>query len=430
MAWKRTAFISMAIFAAANLARAQTGSAVLSVADLVEMAMQRNREFLASGQRVAETQGLLRQAGVRPAPAVEVEETSTRPFGSRGEQVFSAAFFHTIETFGKRDKRMAVARKSSEAAEAGVADRRRLLALDVKARYARAVRERQKLQTIQRLSSTNREYYDLTNARVQRGDAAALEGQLLLTELSRVDAQQVVLTGSADRALLELRMVVGLPLTEPLPLAAAMPPATTRNSLADLQAQALRDRADLRALQRLEEQALAEQALAGAEGKPDITASARYARTESNFDQLGFDGTGQLVPVRDRDNVLSVGLSFLLFAPKRNQGAVLAAQARTSAARLHREHLEAVVRLEVEAAFRRWESARSAVDILSRGVIGPSERNVAVLRQAYDLGQIRILDVLNEQRRLIETQLAFVDAQSELFEAFAELEASVGGSIQ
>jgi cobalt-zinc-cadmium efflux system outer membrane protein len=89
-----------------------------------------------------------------------------------------------------------------------------------------------------------------------------------------------------------------------------------------------------------------------------------------------------------------------------------------------------VARLEVEAAYRRWQAARAAVEILDRGVIGQSENNLAVLQQAYVLGQLRVLDVLNEQRRVIETRLAYLDAQAELFEAFAELEASVGGSLQ
>jgi cobalt-zinc-cadmium efflux system outer membrane protein len=409
--------------------RAQGGGPALRVADLVEMAMQRNRDYLAARQRIAEAQGALRQAGVRPAPALEFEETSTRPFGSRGEQVFSAAYFHVIETSGKRDKRIAVAFKSNEAAEAELADRVRLLAFDVKAKYAQAVREQRKLQAIQRLASTNREYADLISARVQRGDAAPLEGQLFLTEVSRVDAQQVVLTGSADRAVLELRKLVGAPSAEPLPLAPPVSPATAR-SLADLQTQALRDRPDLRVVQRLEELAQAEETLIRAEGKPDVTASARYARSSSNFDQFGYDEAGRLERIHDRDNALTVGLAIPLFAPKRNQGAAAAAQARTTAARLRREHLESLVRLEVEAAFRRWESAKRAVEILDAGVMGPSERNLAVLRQAYTLGELRILDVLNEQRRLLETQLLYLDAQSELFEAFAELEASAGGSIQ
>ena len=63
-------------------------------------------------------------------------------------------------------------------------------------------------------------------------------------------------------------------------------------------------------------------------------------------------------------------------------------------------------------------------------VLSQSERNLAVARQAYPLGPLRILDVLHEQRRLIETHLAYLDAQSELFQSFAELERSVGGSIQ
>jgi cobalt-zinc-cadmium efflux system outer membrane protein len=430
MTLKAAAGVSITLCAVASLARAQTGPPALPVTDLVDMAMQRNRDFLAATQRIAETQGLLRQAGVRPAPALDIEESTSRPFGSDGEQVFSAGYSHTFETFGKRDKRIAVAEITAEAVKADLADRVRRLTFDVKTKYAHAVRDQQKLEAIQRLSSTNREYYKLTDARVQRGDAAPLEGQLFLTELSRVEAQEVVLAGTADRALLELRTVVGVPPTEPLSLAPPELPAATRRSLSDLQTQGLRDRADLRVLKLLEDQALAEEALAHAEGKPDMTASAHYSRTNSKFDQLGYDQSGKLVPVQDRDNVLTVGLSILLFPPKRNLGAIEAAQARSAAARLQREHLESVVHMEVEAAYRRWQSAVHAVDILSHGVIGQSEKNLAVVRLAHTAGQLRILDVLNEQRRLIETQVAYLDAQSELFEAFAELEASVGGSIQ
>lgn len=139
---------------------------------------------------------------------------------------------------------------------------------------------------------------------------------------------------------------------------------------------------------------------------------------------------GEPAPLRDRDNIVTLGLSIPVLRPKRNPDAIEAALARDTAARLRREHREAVIRLEVEAAFRRWEAPKRTLDILNRGVLGQSERNLAVVRQAYALGPLRILDVLNEQRRLIETQLAYLDAQSELFQSFAELQRSVGGSIQ
>jgi cobalt-zinc-cadmium efflux system outer membrane protein len=430
MSLRRVALAAIVACAIPSLSRAQTGPPPLDPADLVERAVQRNREFLALQQRIAETAGLLRQAGVRPAPALEIEQSTGRPLGSPGERTFSIGYFHTIETSGKRDKRVAVARASADAVEADLADRRRLLALDVKVRYAQALRERQKLETIRQLSETNREYYGVTEVRVRAGDAAPLEGQLFLTELRRVEAQEAVLAGSADRAMFELRKVVGAPAAEPLALAPWTPPAELDAGLVQLQARALRERPDLRVLELLEAQSAAEEALAHAEGRPDLTASARYAREHTGFSQLGYDGAGQLVPLRARDNILTVGLSVLLFQPKRSQGAIAAAEARSEGARLRREHVASVARLEVEAAYRRWQAARAAVEILDRGVIGQSENNLALLQQAYVLGQLRVLDVLNEQRRVIETRLAYLDAQAELFEAFAELEASVGGSLQ
>jgi cobalt-zinc-cadmium efflux system outer membrane protein len=360
---------------------------------------------------------------------VEIEGSTGRPLGSPGETAFSAGLFHTFETSGKRDKRIAVAEKAIALAAAETADHLRMLTFDVKAKYAEAVSEQQKLETIQRLLATSREFYHLTDMRVERGDAAPLEGQLFLTDLSRVEAQQIVLSNSADRALLELRKVVGVPASEPLRLASAAIPTINKVSLSALQEQALRSRPDLHILQLLEEQALAEAELTRAEGKPNLTASARYVRVNSAFDQLGFSETGQIVPLQARDNILTFGVSVLLLQSARNQGAIDAILARQAAARLRREHLESVIRLEVEAAFRRWDTATRTIEILNRGVLGQSEKNLAVVRQAHTLGQLRILDVLTEQRRFIETQLVYLDAQSELLQAFAELERTVGAPL-
>jgi len=63
-------------------------------------------------------------------------------------------------------------------------------------------------------------------------------------------------------------------------------------------------------------------------------------------------------------------------------------------------------------------------------VLQQSEQNLAVIRESYSLGQLRLLDVLNEQRRLIETQLGYIDAESELFQSVTELERAVGGTVQ
>jgi cobalt-zinc-cadmium efflux system outer membrane protein len=40
---------------------------------------------------------------------------------------------------------------------------------------------------------------------------------------------------------------------------------------------------------------------------------------------------------------------------------------------------------------------------------------------------LRLLDVLNEQRRLVDTQLASIDAQADAARTWAEVEQAAGG---
>ncbi len=426
MHWKRVFSVWAAL--AALAAPAQTPA--LGSEDLVRLANQRNREFLAGKQRVAEAQGLLRQAGVRPNPTIEIQQSTGRPLGTRGEGEFSSGYFHTFETFGKRTKRLDVARKGVDLAEADVAERARQLAFEVKTRYAEALAEERKLEILQRLLEVNRQSYRIAAARVEEGDAAPLERQLVLADLHRIEAQRAAFSGRAQRALLELKRSVGLGPSDSLTIRSEQAAALENPLLARFEAQAIQSRPDLRILRFLEAQALAEVELLRAESRPDLTASVQYSHRTSSFDQLGLNRAGEPTPLRDRENILTFGLAVPLFRSKRNQGALEAALARASAARLRREHLEAAIRLEVEAAFRHQAAARQALEILNRGVLTQSEQNLAVIREAYSLGQLRVLDVLNEQRRLIETQLAYVDAESELFQSVAELERAAGGTIQ
>ena len=106
----------------------------LTTAEIVQRALDNNREVLAARQRVGEAQGLLRQAGVRLAPTVELDSSTGRPLGTHGEEEYSASYFHPIETAGKRPKRVTVAQQSVTLAQAELADRTRQLLFDVKAR--------------------------------------------------------------------------------------------------------------------------------------------------------------------------------------------------------------------------------------------------------------------------------------------------------
>jgi cobalt-zinc-cadmium efflux system outer membrane protein len=248
--------------------------------------------------------------------------------------------------------------------------------------------------------------------------------------MARVEAQEATFAGRAEAAIVDLSRIVGLPSANEIAIPTDFALSIEDRSLGQWQERALTQRADLRAARLSEEQALAEVTLTRAQGVPDVTASARYARRNSFFDdQLALSPAGVPVNLRDRDNVLTFGVAIPLFTGRRNQGNIEAGVARQNAARLRREFLESAIPAEVEAAYRRVTAARRALDLFQRGVVAQSERNLTVIREAYTLGQLRVLDVLNEQRRLIDTELAYIDAQTDFAQALAELERTTGGNL-
>jgi cobalt-zinc-cadmium efflux system outer membrane protein len=156
-----------------------------------------------------------------------------------------------------------------------------------------------------------------------------------------------------------------------------------------------------------------------------------YSRQNGGFDGVsGIDKSGSLTPLTDRDDTISLGVQIPLGTKKRNAGNVEAAQARLTGASLRREYAESVALVEVENAWRQVQSARQAVDTFDQGLLDQSELNAEVIREAYELGQLRLMDVLNEQRRVVDVRLAYIAARGDLHRAVAELEFAVGRSLR
>jgi len=402
-----------------------------SIDDLVNAALQRNGDYLAAEQRRQEAQALLRQAGVRPSSTVEIEAANGGVLGSAGEANYTAGFFKPIETGGKRNRRIDAAQVGIELVQAELDERKRQLLFDLQARYAEAVAARDRVAVVERILELNRENFRLTAARVEKGDAARLEGQLLSVELKRIEAQRTSFQGKLTSSLIELKRIAGLPPEQAIETNTPFNTWDATTSLQELKRRALSNRPDLRGVGLLARQGGAEAELARANASPDLTLAAKYSRVDSKFDQLGISPpSGALVPLRDQSNLLVFGISIPVFNKNRTKGEVEAARAREAAATLRRDFLIKTIASEVEATYRRWEDARSASETLRTGVLDQSAQNVSIIQQAYRLGQLRLLDVLNEQRRLLDSQLAYIDAVAEQAQAFAELQRAVGGDVR
>ena len=133
----------------------------------------------------------------------------------------------------------------------------------------------------------------------------------------------------------------------------------------------------------------------------------------------------QAVPVLDRDHTITVGVSMPLPFANRNQGNIEAAQAQRQAAGLRRQFLEDSVRSEVRAAYAQYVAASQALEAFDQDVVKQAQEGVTIIRASYDLGEIQLLDLLQEQRRFLETQKAYTEILKEHYVARAALEAAI-----
>jgi cobalt-zinc-cadmium efflux system outer membrane protein len=401
----------------------------LGLDQLVQLALTRNAELLATRQRTLEAQGLLRQAGFRPNPVLETAFGSGSPTGSPGEREFSIGYAYTFELGGKRARRVDLGQAGLNLAQLEITDRERTLRAELQERYIAAMAAVRNLEAVAQQLEVTQQSYSVTRRRVSEGESPRVEEMVLQAEVGRLTADQLLLASEAQQAMLDLRVVAGLDLSEPLRLRPDGDHPVATLSLDAALARGLAVRPDLAAAREEEARSDGEIRFAQAERAPDVAALVRYTDTQSRFDQFGFTASGALAPIRDHDRMLTGGLSITLPLLSRNQGQIEAARARRRAALLRREYLERVVRAEITGAYGRYLAARQAVQAFEASVIQPSQESVRVLRASYAAGEVRLFDVLMEQRRLIDTQKAYTDAIRQEALARVALERTTGAPL-
>lgn len=394
--------------------------------DLVRRALASNAELAAARIEIDRGRARLRQAGLRPNPTVDFERQNG-VFNSPGESSTLVGFSLPLELAGQRGRRLDLAQAALEATSAEIADRERRLASDVRLAYAEALAAVRELEVTQNLNAVDVETARIVEVRMNEGDAAPLELNLLRAEVDRLRARRALIEGRLQASVLKLKQLAGIPGDEPLRLREVLSAPLLPEPPASLEAAveiALRTRPDLKFARLAEEVAQAGYRLAKAEAAPLVTAFTRYGQTSSAFDEtpVGF--------LQDRDKLFSFGVSITLPVLNRNQGAKAEAKLAITQAQKRREFTESVVRAEVASAYRRYEAAQASVQLYEQGVIARSTQNVRTMRAAYEAGAFRISELLAEQRRLIDSQREMTEALTERYRALAEMQAALGATIQ
>jgi cobalt-zinc-cadmium efflux system outer membrane protein len=400
------------------------------VEQLVQTALARNADLLAVRQRITEAQGLLRQSGFRTNPSIDASVGNGRILGSAGEREISFGYNHVFELGGKRERRVEVSEIGVKLAQFEVADRERLLKAELRSGYAEALAAVRSLEIVDQQLQLNQETFRVTGARVQQGEAPPLDQSLIQVEVGRLQSDRILFENQLQRAIFALKPLVGINIDEPLRLTGDLRVQPVLASQSEALAKALSERPDLQAARIEEKLRDAETRSTRAEAVPNLIASGRYTHTNSAFDQLGLTTSGATTPLRDADNILTGGISIILPFRNRNQGLIQAAIARTDAARLRRQFVEQVIAQEVRSAYSRYEATQRALIVFDQSVLNRSADNVRIIQAAFNAGELRLFDVINEQRRLTDTQRAYTDVLRQYYIAVVELERAVGAPLQ
>lgn len=397
------------------------GPAGLTAEKLAEEAFARSRELLAARQTLEIAKGRLLQAGLRPNPSIGVEQTTDYLTGRSGEGNTGVGVTQVFELGGKPSKRVAVAQLEYDRAVADVRALERQIAAEIRSAYAQALAAARQLDIAERLIALDQELARVTEARLKEGDVAPLDLNLVRVEVDRLHAQSVQSRADLTAQLVTLQTLAGFEPTEPLTLAPALErPPSLELTVAAATEIALRERADLQAARIAEELGDARISLAESQRTPNLAASVRYSRSRSVFDNT------PIGVLNDVDHLLTAGLSIEIPLRNRNQGEIAAAVGERAQAKYRREFVEAIVKRDVALALNRYTAAAQSLAIYGGQVLPRAEENLKTIRAAYGFGEMPVMEVIAEQRRLVENQTQYNAALRDYYTSLAELERALG----
>lgn len=412
----------VAITPVAVWAQPPAGALELTIDEMVARALAESPDLRAARTEVDAAVGRLRQAALRPNPTLELGgQKALSP-----DNNLMVGLTVPLDRGGRKEGRVAVAESELEMKRAQVKDRERRLAGDVRTKAGEYLAARRNLGVTGELLQVNRDALALVQNRVRQGAAPALEENLMLVEVNRLDASRQVQASRVEIAALQLKVVVGsapdVPLTVRGELSLAAPPL----DLAEALRRAVAARADLDAARAEVKLGAAKIRKEQAEGRWDASVNVGYQRQDMGFGLNGLTDGGATRPIQDVFHYFGAGVSIMLPVRNRNQGNIAAAEAEARGAERRLQFAELIVRQEVSAAFAQYEAARRSLDIYERGVRDVARRNLNVVRQTYGLGRVSLLDVVAEQRRYVDVENGYTDVLKQVYDAVVEIQRSVG----
>ena len=317
---------------------------------------------------------------------------------------------------GKRALRAAVEEKEAELSQAAIAVEARVVIDEVKQTYADLFLARREIEIHHANLDLLRQFADLSEAKYMTGRMSQQDTLKAVVELSRLYDHLVGLREREQLAQARLNTWLDRP-----PESAIGALITPREHLplpsaAELQRMAIARHPELHAARLGIARAEAVVAAERQENKPDF-----------------FIKGGYFLMPRDTDSWTAMAGLTWPRAPWSRKGLdarVAEAEAAVATAHARDRAVENTVRLAVHDAYVRIEAAQERATLLRTSILPQSDQTLEVSRAAYQTDRADFLSVIDNQRILLDAQLDYYRALSDLDRARADLERAVGVDLR
>jgi cobalt-zinc-cadmium efflux system outer membrane protein len=398
----------------------------LSLDQAVALALEQEPSLRAARSQIDVAEGMRQQASLKPNPSLTFERRE-EPSGTDNQTMVAVQW--PLDLWRRRS-RVAVAEREVTTTRLAVADRERVLAAEVRARYgdlAIAIRD---LAVLDEIVAATRRQHDLLRSRADEGASPPLERDLLDVELRRLESERLLQAGRAEAASFGLKRVLGLAADATLTIRDALEDLVRRDVLPAPEAEhvsaVVAQRADVREAAARLDVAEAQIDRAADIGRLDVSLFGNYMRMDAGFPQRAFGAGGDLTRIRGLFHYVSVGAMVTIPVLDRNQGAVAAARAERAGAAAALEAATLSAEAELAAARARHEHAQRAVQVYTDGARTLARQNLTVVSQTYELGRLTVFDVMSEQRRYLDVERAYTQTLREAYEARTALDRARG----
>lgn len=316
---------------------------------------------------------------------------------------------------GKRRLREAVVQKDVELAEIDIAVRARDVVDRVKRAYAELFLARKAIEIHHASVDLLRQLADVAQAKYTTGRISQQDVLKAVVELSRVHDHLITLDEQAQLAEAQLNTLLD------------RQPGAAVGPLADPHERVLLPSADTLQQLAVEHQPELTMARLGAD-----RADAQLAVVNREYKPDFFAMGGYMLMPNDRDAWMAkVGITWPTapWSRGRLDAQRAEATAEIAAAKARVRAVENALRLAVQQAYVRVKSAEQRAALLRTTIVPQSEQTLEVSRVAYQTDRVEFLAIIDNERVRLDAHLDYYRALSDLEQALADLERTVGTDI-